>query len=137
LTSKPVRAVIDTNTFVSAAIKLGSIPALVVAKALRKGAVLRSLDTWQELEDVLMRSKFDRYQALLVRQRYLDSLSDALEPISVLTRLEVCRDPGDDKFLELALDGQADVIITGDSDLLVLHPFRGISIVTPAAYLES
>jgi uncharacterized protein len=47
-----------------------------------------------------------------------------------------CRHPEDNKFLELAIDGRADVIITGDAHLLELHPFRGIPILQPAAYLE-
>jgi predicted nucleic acid-binding protein len=48
-----------------------------------------------------------------------------------------CRDPKDDKLLELALSGRADLILTGDEDLLVLHPWRGVSILTPSAYLQS
>jgi uncharacterized protein len=51
-------------------------------------------------------------------------------------RVELCRDPRDDKFLELALAGRADLLLTGDADLLALHPFRGTAIVTPAAYLD-
>ena len=47
----------------------------------------------------------------------------------------VCRDPKDDKFLEVAVHGRAELILTGDTDLLVLHPFRGIAILTPADYL--
>lgn len=46
-------------------------------------------------------------------------------------RIRACRDPKDDKFLELAVSGNADVIVTGDKDLLALHPFRGIAILTP------
>ena len=46
-----------------------------------------------------------------------------------------CRDPKDDKFLALALDGSADVIIAGDEDLLVLHPWRGIPILSPREFL--
>ena len=51
------------------------------------------------------------------------------------TLVRECRDPKDDKFLELALNGRADLIITGDADLLVLNPWRGIEIVTPREYL--
>jgi putative PIN family toxin of toxin-antitoxin system len=72
---------------------------------------------------------------LEARQKFLESLSDALEPVSVHTHLQFCRHSKDDKFLELAIDGRADVIITGDKDLLVLHPFRGIAILSPADYL--
>ena len=52
------------------------------------------------------------------------------------TSIRACRDPKDDKFLEVAVHGSADVIVTGDSDLLDLHPFRGIAILTPADYLN-
>jgi len=93
-------------------------------------------NTWNELEDVLLRTKFDRYQLADVRRAYLDFLDLAMESTSVHTTLAVCRDPKDDKFLELAIDGHADIIITGDKDLLALHPFHGIPIITPTAYLE-
>jgi len=127
--------VVDTNTFVSTIIGEFSIPAKAVEAAIVSGTLLRSIDTWNELEDVLMRNKFDRYQAADVRRAFLDFLDLAMESISVHTTLAVSRDPKDDKFLELAIDGHADMIITGDNDLLTLHPFRGVHIITPADYL--
>jgi predicted nucleic acid-binding protein len=53
----------------------------------------------------------------------------------ITERIVACRDPTDDKFLELAVSGNADLILSGDKDLLTLHPFRGIPIVTPAAFV--
>jgi uncharacterized protein len=137
LTAKLLRIVIDTNMFVSTSIARSSIPAEAVAKGLRMGTVLGSLDTWHELEDVLMRSKFDKYRTADLRRDFLQYLQVALELISVHTTVQICRDPKDDKLLALALDGNADIIVTGDKDLLTLHPFRGIAIITPAAYLAS
>jgi uncharacterized protein len=58
-----------------------------------------------------------------------------VELVPITQRVELCRDPRDDKFLELALAGWADFLLTGDADLLTLHPFRGTAILTPAAYL--
>jgi predicted nucleic acid-binding protein len=58
-----------------------------------------------------------------------------VEIIEVLQSIRTSRDPTDDKFLEAAMNGRADVIVTGDKDLLDLNPFRGIAIVTPADYL--
>jgi len=55
--------------------------------------------------------------------------------VVVLESVTDCRDPDDNKFLELALSGKADLIITGDADLLSLHPWRGIAILSPADYL--
>ena len=50
-------------------------------------------------------------------------------------KIVACRDPKDDKFLDLAVSGQATHLVTGDPDLLALHPFRGIDIVTARAFL--
>ena len=51
-------------------------------------------------------------------------------------RVFACRDPKDDKFLEVAISGQADVIVSGDEDLLTMNPFSGIPIITPRAFLH-
>ena len=56
--------------------------------------------------------------------------------MAVVQTFHASRDPKDDKFLDVAVNGRADVIVTGDGDLLALHPFRGIAILTPAAYVE-
>lgn len=58
------------------------------------------------------------------------------ELVHIAERIAVCRDPKDDKFLELAVNGKADVIVSGDADLLVLNPFRGITIVPPATFVQ-
>ena len=60
----------------------------------------------------------------------------ACEAVPILYAIRVCRDPKDDKFLEVAVHGQADAIVTGDQDLLNLNPFRGIAILTPREYVE-
>jgi putative PIN family toxin of toxin-antitoxin system len=66
----------------------------------------------------------------------LSGILSAATLIEPTISIRACRDPKDDKFLELAVDGRADGIVTGDKDMLALHPFRGIAIVTPASYLE-
>jgi putative PIN family toxin of toxin-antitoxin system len=58
------------------------------------------------------------------------------EAVEITERIAACRDATDDKFLELAVNGEADVIVSGDADLLVLNPFRGIPIVAPAAFVQ-
>ena len=60
----------------------------------------------------------------------------ALFPIKPTVHVGECRDPSDNKLLELAVSGAAVCIVSGDQDLLVLHPFRGISIVTPRGFLD-
>jgi len=125
-----LRAVIDNNVLVSAAI-IGGVPRRALDWLVENGTILVSLDALEELADVLGRKKFDRY---LPEEQRLDFIHRYLE-ISELVRIDepitACRDPKDDKFLELAVNGNADYVITGDRDLLVLSPFRGIGIVTP------
>ena len=84
-----------------------------------------------ELADVFGRPKFDPMSQSW-RAGGSCVYSTAL-PIE--SRSQVCRDPKDDKFLELAVNGAAQLIITGDADLLALHPFRRTEILTPARYL--
>lgn len=88
-----------------------------------------------ELEDVFRRPKLDRYHDLNLRLDFLWQLVDIARPIRVIHRVAECRDSRDNIFLELALSGAADVIVTGDFDLLSMHPWRGVAILTPADYL--
>jgi putative PIN family toxin of toxin-antitoxin system len=71
-----------------------------------------------------------RRDALLLR------FAPLIEIVDVLQSVRASRDPKDDKFLEAAVNGRADVIVTGDGDLLELNPFRGIAILAPAAYVD-
>jgi uncharacterized protein len=70
------------------------------------------------------------------RDRFLGRCLDAAALFDTVRVVRVCRDPNDDKFLEVAVNGRADTLITGDTDLLVLDPFERISIITPADYLS-
>lgn len=88
-----------------------------------------------ELADVLARPKFDPYATIAERQEFLRLVVRVAERVPIIHIVEACRDPTDDKFLELAVNGAAERIVTGDADLLALHPFRGIEILTPARYL--
>ena len=92
-------------------------------------------DTLMELAEVLARSKFDRYLTVSERQEFLRLFGRVAERIPIIHVVYACRDPKEDKFLELAVNGSAHLIMTGDPDLLALHPFRGIDILPPASYL--
>jgi uncharacterized protein len=129
------RLVIDTNVLVSAAILARSLPRLAVDKAVDHGVLLFSESTVEELKGVLFRSKFDRYLNREGRAVFLAQLESVAEFVPTVQILRECRDPKDDKFLEVALNGRADVIITGDADLLGMHPWRGIAIMAPVKYL--
>ena len=133
---EPERIVADTNLLVSRLLLSQSLPAQVVRKAVEEGQLLVSDATLGELADVLSRAKFDPYVSLEDRQDFIRVLNRVAERIIVTAPIKACRDPKDDKFLEVALNGEANLILTGDRDLLALHPFRGVDILSPREYLE-
>ena len=135
------RVVLDTSTLVSAALRVGSVPHQALLKALGSCELCASSATLNELEEVLERSKFDRYLdaqtrlafVALVRQHtHLFDVQEADE----LSVQPACRDPKDNKFLALALICEADAIISSDNDLLMLNPWRSIPILTPASFVS-
>ena len=81
------------------------------------------------------RSKFDPYVTIQDRQQFLRLLSRIADTVPIIHTVHECRDPRDNKFLELAVNGDAGFIVTGDRDLLALDPFRTIRIITPASHL--
>ena len=130
------RVVIDTNALVSRLLLPGSIPGQAVRRAVAEAQLLASDDTIIELADVLARKKFDPYTTVRERQEFLRLFDRIAERVPIVHVIRACREPKDDKFLELAVNGAAQLIITGDADLLALHPFRGIDILPPAGYLS-
>lgn len=130
-----MRVVVDTNIFISAAIKAQSIPNIALYRAAQRGVLLRSHVTEAELMAVIDRPYLARLISLDARNRLLQLMAMA-EMVTITERFAACRDPKDDKFLELAVNGRADLILTGDNDLLVLNPFRDIPIVTPATFVH-
>ena len=108
-----MRVVLDTNVFVSAALKQKSMPGMAALVVERRRGLLKSHVTG-----------------------WLNELLAAAELVTITERIAACRDPTDDKFLELAVNGHADLIVSGDGDRLALNPFRQIPIVTPAAFVQ-
>ena len=129
------RIVVDTNALISRLLLPRSVPGKAVRKASDTGQLLVSDATLAELADVLARPKFAPYVSVEDRQQFIRLLGRVAEIVPITHTIRACRDPKDDKFLELAVNGGASVIITGDSDLLALNPFRKIAITTPARYL--
>jgi uncharacterized protein len=129
------RIVVDTNALVSRLLLPRSVPAAAVRKATAAGQLLISEATLAELADVLARPKFAAYVSIEDRRQFIRVLGRIAEMVPITRIIRECRDPKDDKVLELAVNGRADVIVTGDQDLLALNPFRGVPIVAPAQYL--
>src|ERR1700737_5727 len=130
------RVVVDTNVLVSRLILPQSLPAKALSRAELEARLLISEATMYELADALARPKFDRYVSVADRKGFLQLLGHIAEFVPIIQLVRECRDPTDDKFLDVALNGRADVIITGDADLLALHPWRRVAILSPADYLR-
>jgi putative PIN family toxin of toxin-antitoxin system len=134
--SESVRHVFDTNTLVSALLFAHSKPGQAFRQALKRGRVLFSASTIEELAEVLQRAKFERYVTPVEREEFLVAFVEQALLVEPTGQIRACRDAKDDKFLELAVSGNASYIISGDDDLLALHPFRNIAILTPAEFLR-
>ena len=127
--------VINTGVLVSAAIRPQSVPALALQKAWLHHEVRVSKATFAELQDVLSRSKFDRYAPAKTRQAFVDGLLLHTRLVDVTEVVSDCSDPKDNKFLALALTVRAELTIASDPYLTVMHPWQGIPILPPAAFL--
>ncbi len=130
------RIVLDTNLLVSAFVSPGAVASRALLLARVRFQLCFSSTLEAEVRGVLMRPKFRRYgaspeavadfmDALLVR-------AARVEPTEAVTD---CRDAKDNMVLDAALAGGATVIVSGDADLLVLHPWRNVAILPPAAFL--
>lgn len=121
---------------ISALLFKQSIPFQSV-KIAEKGVILYSGTTLHELNRVLNRKKFDKYLTLEERQKFLIKFIASSQSVEIIEAISTCRDAKDNKFLELAVNGNAQTIITGDQDLLVLNPFREIKIMTPDFFVSN
>ncbi|MEM8504379.1 MAG: putative toxin-antitoxin system toxin component, PIN family [Cyanobacteria bacterium P01_D01_bin.1] len=131
-----IRYVFDTNVIVSALLFSNSKPSQALRYAVQHGEILLSLELLEELSDVLGREKFDRFVTSEERDEFSEAFVERAALVEVVDRVQVCRDLKDDKMLELALSGKAEYIVSGDRDLLILHPFRGVKIITADAFLK-
>lgn len=128
--------VLDTNLLVSRLLVPSGTAARAVDHALERGVLLVSEATLQELVAVLDRPKFDPWLSQQERQQFIRLLGGVARVVTTPSPIRACRDPKDDKFLEVAIHGEARAIITGDTDLLVLNPFHGVRILSPGDFLR-
>ncbi|MGH9791570.1 MAG: putative toxin-antitoxin system toxin component, PIN family [Candidatus Acidiferrales bacterium] len=131
-----MRCVFDTNVLISALLLSESKPRRALDHALSRGEVLASYAVLAELYEILSRKNFRKYIDEEDVRDFLAALTREVEWVDAYAKITTCRDPKDDKFLELGVSGRATHIVTGDSDLLVLNPFRGIQILPPHQFLK-
>ncbi|MGA3131480.1 MAG: putative toxin-antitoxin system toxin component, PIN family [Terracidiphilus sp.] len=135
------RVVFDTSTLIGAALKVGSKPHQALMLALDSCVLCGSDQLIAELAEVLSRGYFDRRLTQPDRDRFLAMIRKGVEIYWVDETAEVsldppCRDASDNFILALALAAQADAVVSSDHDLLVLNPWRGIPILTPAQFVS-
>ena len=107
----------------------------VIKIAVSQFSILQSDVTYQELVTRISKKKFDKYLEKDDRLNFLLSLKKGSLFVDIYHETRVCSDLDDNKFLELAVSGMAQYVITGDNDLLMLNTYQGIPIITPAEFL--
>jgi uncharacterized protein len=127
--------VFDASTLVSSALKAGSIPERALLRALEADVLALSTAVDLEITEVLNRAKFSFTLSPERRENFLETLRRSALWFEPVISVSDCRDAKDNKYLELALTASADTIVGSDDDLLVLHPWRGISILSPSDFI--
>lgn len=127
--------IFDTNTLLSALFNQHSKPGLALTIARLSGTLLISDEVAAEYLDVFSREKFNKWLSLDIRLNFIENIITYALPIQITENVVACRDPKDDKYLSLAIASQADCVITGDNDLLILNPFENIPILNPSDFL--
>lgn len=131
------RVVLDTNVLISAVLSPSGAPAHLLGRLVRARSVLVfSEPTMNELTTRMLRSKFDRYVDRSLRVKFLAELDAVAEIVGITGAPMGCRDREDDMILETALNAEAQLIVTGDADLLSMNPWREIRIVSPSEAIE-
>ena len=132
--SKP-RVILDTNLLISRALTPSSLTASAVRLIIDHCDLLVSQATMDELATTLNRVQTKGYVKQDEAIALITAYKEMVEWIPIIERVQECRDPKDDKFLELAINGNAEYLITGDKDLLVLDPFRETHILSAKDFI--
>ena len=128
--------VIDTNVLISAGLLPQSKTAQVLALAIEHFVIAQNRDTWHELETRIARPRFDRYFGESGRLRHLVQIAQSIQRFDISSAVSVSRDKTDDKFIELAIDSGASILISGDPDLKDVKAYKGVEILSPTQFFE-
>ena len=130
------RVVFDTSALIPACLNPDREPAKVFRRAVLEHDVFCSVDTFNELATVLSREKFNAWMPLEHRLMWVRLFRESVILIQATAPVTECRDPKDDKFLELAISAKADFLVSSDVYLLEMHPFRGVQILQLADFKQ-
>lgn len=133
-----LRIVFDTNALISAAILPNSVSNEALTIAVEHFDILTSKEAWQEFDTRVQKPKlFHYFGTVPKRDDVVSFVNQALIHIQVQSTVLDCADTDDNKFLALALDGDASILVTGDQDLLVLHPWRNVHIMRSGEFVRA
>lgn len=135
MTSQKPRVILDTNLLISRALTPNSLIASAVRMIINHCDLLVSQATMDEYATGLNRIHNKGYIKQDEVLMLITAYKEVVEWIPIIEKVQACRDPKDDKFLELAVNGNAEYIVTGDNDLLVLHPFRKTQILSAKDFI--
>ena len=130
------RIVFDTSSLIPACLNPDREPAQILRRAILECDVFTSLDTFNELATVIARDKFNVWRPLGQRLMWVRLFRESVILVETITPITACRDPKDNKFLELAISAKADVLVSSDIHLLEMHPFRGVQILQLANFKQ-
>ena len=134
--SKPAYIVIDTNVLISAGLLPSSKSAQVLAIAVEQFVIAQNDSTWHELETRIARQKFDRYFEKDGRLKHLIQIAQSIKRFESFAKIKLSADETDNKFIELAIDSQSSIIISGDPDLKNIQGYAGIEIISPSIFFD-
>jgi len=134
--NKETKYICDTNILLSSLISKTSPPAQTVDYIREHGMFSFSQETLIEFEGVLKRPKFDKFLSKEKRSNFINEIFELSVFYEVNQKVDICRDPKDNKFLDVAIASYADYLITGDDDLLVIERIGNTSIITPREFVD-
>ena len=129
-------AVVDTNVWISAVLEGKTAAKIVELLTDKTFQLIISDKLFEELIFTVRRAKLNTALNDFDREVFISLIKANARFIKPSLKLNICRDSEDDKLLECAVEVKADFVVTGDSDLLTLNPFRGIEIIKPAEFLK-
>ena len=135
LINKPLKLVIDTNLWISFIIskKLNQLEPILLTENCR---ILFSMELIEELEATIKKPKLQKYFSEDALEEMLTIFDPCIDLIKIKSKIEICRDPKDDFLLALAKDGKANLLLTGDNDLLEIGKFGITSIIKIADFIK-
>jgi uncharacterized protein len=130
------KIIFDTTTLIGVLTKPEGVCTEAFIIGIESYELLASSETLKELVTVAKRDKFDKYASREEREYIVIEYAKRVTLVEITKESTDCRDPKDNKFLSLALSGEASIIVSGDNDLLVLHPYLGVDILSVREFVE-